>query len=55
VLPLTSLETKKRLVQEAMEGNWLLFAVHHKYPGVGRLTEEEGRRRWTPEAAPAVT
>lgn len=53
VLPLVSLETKRRLVEQAMAGNWLLFAVHHAFPGVGRLTEEEGRRRWTPEPPPA--
>ena len=50
VLPLVNLETKKRLVAEAIERRHLLIAVHNPFPGVGRLSRtEEGRTRWTPE------
>ena len=50
VLPLVNLETKKRLVAEAIERRHLLIAVHNPFPGAGRLSRtEEGRTRWTPE------
>jgi glyoxylase-like metal-dependent hydrolase (beta-lactamase superfamily II) len=48
VLPLVSLETKKRLVEKALEKRALLIAVHAPFPGLGRLTLEEGKRRWLP-------
>ena len=51
VLPLINLETKKRLVAEAITHQHLLIAVHNAFPGAGRLsTTEEGRTRWTAEA-----
>ena len=50
VLPLVNLETKKRLVAEAIEHQHLLIAVHNPFPGAGRLsTTEQGRTRWTAE------
>ena len=50
VLPLVNLETKKRLVAEALERRHLLIAVHNPFPGAGRLARtDEGRTRWTPE------
>ena len=50
VLPLVNLETKKRLVAEAIEHQHLLIAVHNPFPGAGRLsTTERGRTRWTAE------
>ncbi len=50
VLPLVNLETKKRLVAEAIERRHLLIAVHNPFPGAGRLSRtDEGRTRWTPE------
>lgn len=45
--PLMTLETKKRLVERAIRDNALLIVTHAAFPGVGRMTEVEGRRRWT--------
>lgn len=50
VLPLVSLETKKRLVRDAIAGNHLIIAVHSPFPGVGRLVEREGRKHFIDEA-----
>jgi glyoxylase-like metal-dependent hydrolase (beta-lactamase superfamily II) len=49
VLPLVSLETKKRLAERALKENALLICVHNPFPGVGRLTEREGRRTFVSE------
>lgn len=46
VLPLVSLETKKRIIQRALERQALLICVHASYPGLGRLRLEGGKRRW---------
>ncbi len=48
VLPLVSIETKKRLIERALERRALLVVVHAPYPGLGHLFLEEGRRRWQP-------
>ncbi len=45
VLPLVTLETKKRLMERAVRERALLICVHNAFPGVGRLTEHDGRRR----------
>ena len=50
VLPLVSLETKKKLIAEAIARQHLLICVHNAFPGVGRLSEVKGRNRWTDEA-----
>ncbi len=51
VLPLVNLETKKRLIAEAIEHQQLLIAVHNPFPGAGRLSRTaEGRTRWSAEA-----
>ncbi|MCC6382055.1 MAG: MBL fold metallo-hydrolase [Dehalococcoidia bacterium] len=49
VLPLVTLETKRRLADRAVRERALLICVHNAYPGVGRLTEREGRRKFVPE------
>ncbi len=50
VLPLVSMETKKRLMERAIERNDLLVFCHGDYPGVGRMTRTpEGYRRWVDE------
>ena len=50
VLPLVNLETKKRLIAEAIKNRSLLVAVHNPFPGVGRLSAgERGRNAWTAE------
>lgn len=50
VLPLVSLETKKRVITQAIEGNHLLIVPHLPFPGAGRIRMENGRRRWEFEA-----
>ena len=43
VLPLVSLETKRRLMEWAVEKRALLVSVHAPYPGLGRLRVERRR------------
>lgn len=51
VLPLVSMETKKRMVERAIRERALVVSVHCPYPGVGRLTlGEDGKRHWEPVA-----
>lgn len=49
VLPLVSLETKKRLFEQAIRENALLMCTHAPYPGAGRLRESDGRRTFAAE------
>jgi len=50
VLPLVSLETKRRLIDECIEANALVMYTHGAYPGVGRMTRTpEGFRKWVDE------
>ncbi|GBD23418.1 putative quorum-quenching lactonase YtnP [bacterium HR29] len=49
ILPLVSLETKKRLAERAVRERALLICVHNAFPGVGRLVERDGVRRFVPE------
>lgn len=46
IMPLVSLETKKRFVERAIEKDATIVSVHHEYPGVGRIRAEDGRRKW---------
>jgi glyoxylase-like metal-dependent hydrolase (beta-lactamase superfamily II) len=46
VLPLVSLETKRRLLDWAVEKRALLVSVHAPYPGLGRLRIDAGKRKW---------
>ena len=49
LLPLVSMETKKRIVERAIRERALVVSVHSPYPGLGRLTRsEDGRRHWEP-------
>lgn len=48
VLPLLAIETKKKLVERAIREQTLLICVHHPFPGVGRMTQVNGRRSWQP-------
>ncbi len=51
LLPLVSLETKKRLMDECIEAGALIAFCHGPYPGVGRMTRTaEGHRKWVDEA-----
>ncbi len=46
VLPLVSLETKKRVIERAIDKRALLICVHAPYPGLGRLRLEDSKRKW---------
>ena len=49
LLPLVSMETKKRIVDRAIRDRALIVSVHCPYPGLGRMTKsEDGRRHWEP-------
>src|SRR3990172_5556059 len=48
VLPLVSLETKKRVIERALERRALIVSVHAPYPGLGRLRLDDAKRRWEP-------
>ena len=51
LLPLVSMETKKRIVERAIRERALIISVHSPFPGLGRLTKtEDGRRHWEPVA-----
>jgi hypothetical protein len=48
ILPLTSMETKKRIVEQAIEDGSVIVSAHTPFPGMGRMSRiEDGRRRWT--------
>ena len=49
ILPLVTLETKKRIVEQAYATGALLITTHSPYPGAGRIRDEDGRRRYVPE------
>jgi glyoxylase-like metal-dependent hydrolase (beta-lactamase superfamily II) len=49
ILPLVSLETKRRLLERAEEKRALVISVHAPYPGLGRLRTENGKRKWVEE------
>lgn len=51
VYPLEAMETKKRVVQRAIDERQLVIAVHADFPGLGRMTERDGKRAWTPVEA----
>ncbi len=46
VLPLVSLETKRRFIEKALEKRATLISVHAPYPGLGRLRAEDSKRKW---------
>ena len=51
LLPLVSMETKKRIVERAIRERALVVSVHSPFPGLGRLTRsEDGKRHWEPLA-----
>ncbi len=49
ILPLVSLETKKKLMQRALDEHALVIGPHVAYPGAGRLVETDGRRKLVAE------
>lgn len=48
LLPLVSMATKKRLVEEAWATGAMLITTHAPYPGIGRIVDEDGKRRYAP-------
>ncbi|MGE3983739.1 MAG: MBL fold metallo-hydrolase, partial [Dehalococcoidia bacterium] len=47
ILPQVSLETKKRIVEQAIADQSLIISVHARFPGLGRMQRTpEGFRRW---------
>ena len=51
LLPLVSMETKKRIAERAIRERALVVSVHSPFPGLGRLTmAEDGKRHWEPLA-----
>ena len=51
LLPLISMETKKRIVERAIDEQALVISVHAPFPGLGRMTRsEDGRKHWEPLA-----
>ena len=47
ILPLLSMATKKRLVEQAAASGALVLTTHAPYPGAGRIGAEDGRPRYT--------
>ncbi len=51
LLPLVSMETKKRIVDRAIDEQALVISVHAPFPGLARMTRsEDGRKHWEPLA-----
>jgi glyoxylase-like metal-dependent hydrolase (beta-lactamase superfamily II) len=48
LLPQTLVETRRRLMREAVEKDFLLVTAHHAFPGFGKAIEREGRFAWQP-------
>jgi glyoxylase-like metal-dependent hydrolase (beta-lactamase superfamily II) len=46
IMPVVSLETKKRFVEKAIDRNATIISVHHDYPGLGRIRAKDGKRKW---------
>jgi glyoxylase-like metal-dependent hydrolase (beta-lactamase superfamily II) len=46
VLPLVSMETKKRIVEDAIERGSVVISVHAPFPGIGRMVREGNFRKW---------
>jgi glyoxylase-like metal-dependent hydrolase (beta-lactamase superfamily II) len=51
ILPMVSIETKKRFIEKAVDRRALLVSVHAPYPGLGRLRADDGKPRWEPDKA----
>jgi glyoxylase-like metal-dependent hydrolase (beta-lactamase superfamily II) len=47
IYPLEAMETKKKVVARAIAESQLVIAVHAEFPGLGRMTETDGKRTWT--------
>lgn len=50
VYPLEAMETKKAVVARAIAERQLIIAVHYPFPGLGHMTEADGKQKWVPLA-----
>lgn len=48
ILPLVSLETKKRIVERAIRDRSIIISTHNTFPGAGRMSLADGRFRFEP-------
>jgi glyoxylase-like metal-dependent hydrolase (beta-lactamase superfamily II) len=46
LLPMVSIETKRKLIEEAAARQTLLVVVHNPFPGVGHMVGEGSRKTW---------
>jgi glyoxylase-like metal-dependent hydrolase (beta-lactamase superfamily II) len=47
IMPLATMETKKAMVERAIEQGSLIIAAHLPFPGMGRVSRnEQGQRKW---------
>ncbi|MEX2238486.1 MAG: MBL fold metallo-hydrolase [Dehalococcoidia bacterium] len=46
IMPLVSLETKKKIIGGALEEKTMLIVAHQPYPGVGYMRQEGKFRKW---------
>jgi glyoxylase-like metal-dependent hydrolase (beta-lactamase superfamily II) len=46
IMPLVSLETKKRIIGGALDKGTMLIVAHQPYPGVGYMRQDGKFRRW---------
>jgi glyoxylase-like metal-dependent hydrolase (beta-lactamase superfamily II) len=53
LLPQVLLETRRRLMREAVERDFLLLTAHHAFPGVGKAVDTGERIEWRSVAPPA--
>jgi hypothetical protein len=51
IYPLEAMETKKAVVARAIAERQLVISVHCEFPGLGVMSEEDGKRKWTPVIA----
>jgi len=51
IYPLEAMETKKAVVARAIAERQLVVAVHCPFPGLGYMTESDGKRTWNPVVA----
>lgn len=49
LMPLVSMETKKRIIDQAIRERQLVISVHCPFPGLGQMTRsDDGRQHWEP-------
>jgi glyoxylase-like metal-dependent hydrolase (beta-lactamase superfamily II) len=52
ILPLTTMETKKAIMERAIAEGSLILTAHLPFPGIGRMgRNEKGQRQWQPVVA----